>query len=325
MRKKNNLRVIVLYGILPLLLVSTIIIPVIFQSTIVDARTNESTLDGYSLLKWSPIIPIGILTPESSGHLKDEYDVVYDVLDGLNDDFGTHISIYRKAGSSATEYGLKYLLRYTERTHVSSHGQYHSTYKSGVDLYNGYIYSSDVNYWSISSPKSDLLFLSACESLGYNGHTESSLASSICSKSSVDMVVGYNDVVDAYSATYIAHKFWWFLTRAAEPYGGFDGHTSFNLAQASCQGHIDGLEAAASLGASAIIALAGAAVGGEVGLLLGAILGELAEQALLELTAGDWIELQQDTHDAFEYYGEVYVPELVWTGGGDPWGKDLPF
>ncbi|MHA1881959.1 MAG: hypothetical protein ACTSUO_02825 [Candidatus Thorarchaeota archaeon] len=321
MQKKNSLKAIVLYGILPLLLV-TLMIPVIIQTSSASTNDELRTLDGYPYLKYPSIIPVGIMTPETSGTLKNEYDVVYDVLDGLNDEYGPHLSIYRKVGSYASESGLRYLLKYTERTHISSHGQYHSTYKSGIELSDGYIYASDVNYWSISSPQSDLLFLSACQSLGYSSHTESTLASTICSKSSVDMVIGYNDVVDAYSAMYIAHKFWWFLTRAAEPYGGFNGQTSFNSAITAIAGHIAGLEAAASFGAAAVVAAAFAAVLGPVGVLVGAFLGELAEQALQHMIVGDWIELQEDTKNALEYYGESNVPELVWTGGGDPWGDD---
>ncbi len=318
------MKIVTFYLVLPVIIVAAFILPFANYPQSSSHRQDMVAPRGYNYLKYIPTIPLGLMTPEYSGVLRDEVDVVTDVLLGLNEGYGNLIELHLKIGSTATEYGLKTLLRVTERTHVSSHGQYSSSMgSSGVQLYDGYVYASDVSAWSISNPMSDLLFLSACNRMGYDGHTESTLAMEIKRVTSVDMVIGYNNVVDSYSSVYIAHKFWWYLTRAAEPYGGFDGHTSFDMAKDACQNHIYAMEAVAVGGAVVLIAWIWNYFAAES--ILAAILGEIAENALMLMTIGTWLNLQQQTCDALEYYGETEVPPLVWTGGGDPWGDDLPF
>lgn len=323
-KKRSSMKIVTFYLVLPVIIVAAFILPFANYPQSSSHRQDMVASRGYNYLKYTPTIPLGLMTPEYSGVLRDEVDVVADVLLGLNEGYGNLIELYLKIGSTATDYGLKTLLRVTERTHVSSHGEYNPQKRSGIELYyDDMVYAQDVTSWTLINPKSDLLFLSACESLGYDGHTESTLAQAFTLVSSVDMVIGYNDVVDSYSSVYIAHKFWWYLTRAAEPYGGFDGHTSFDMAKDACQNHIYAMEAVAVMGAVVLIAWIWNYFAAES--ILAAILGEIAENALMLMTIGTWLNLQQQTCDALEYYGETEVPPLVWTGGGDPWGDDLPF
>ncbi len=321
--QNSSKKVCVLYFLLPLMLAAIVLPHIVNISGSLMVHQHDK-LSGYPFLKYAPIIPLGAMTPETSGDLKSEYDVVVDVWQQLNSNYGTHVSIYKTAGTYADQSRLRSYLTVTERTHVSSHGVYSSQNGPGIQLASGWLYSAQVDGWSLSSPKSDLLVLSACNSLGYSNHADQSLAQAIVSKSSVAMVVGYRDVVDAYSATYFAHKFWWFMVSAAEPYGGFDGETSFDLAKAALYNHIESIKLVAGLGAPAFLAAIGYLLASLPGGIVGAVLGEIVEIALVNLFVGAWVDLQEQTLNSLDFYWVGSVAELRWTGGGHPGGGDLP-
>ena len=289
-------------------------------------HNEEYGLKNYPFLKGSAIIPLGSMTPDTNGVNKDEHDVVVDVWQQLNDNYGPHINVYTATGIYASIGKLKTYLSTTRMTHVSAHGKYSNSNGPQIILADGTLNWKTIGKWHLYSPQCKLLVLSACNSGGHDNVADHSLAQMIAEKSKVDMVVDYRDVVDAYSVIYFVHKFWWFMVSSRQPYGGFDAATSFRLAKNALQSHLDTIEQLGGKSVAALLALVGGEFAGPVGAVVGAILGELLEDGIAALTYGPWLDLQRQTLNALDYYLKpgASAPILSWKGSGDPGHVIMP-
>ncbi|MBD3159319.1 MAG: hypothetical protein GF309_11065 [Candidatus Lokiarchaeota archaeon] len=279
----------------------------------------------------------GLIAPSTKrDHHYDAYLGAKAALDFYNDFYAESsssldipITIKKAVGSSATHSRLRSYLSTTDRVHISSHGELTNT-GPNVDMYGADLNPRVVDYWSHVNGECELVFISACNSLGPgNGIVDTRLAEGIKDKTNVRMVIGYTGEVALDAAAFLAINFWYEHTAGLRipyhdtPTGGYDGATAFSRARYLLEEYLEDIRDGTNI-----------AVGTAVGLIAGLWFSSLETMAadffaelfaevwglsLADYIFKDYMEAWESAHDSFLCISDgEYVSSMtpVSTGGG---------
>ncbi len=216
---------VVIYVLIPLILI-TPFLPMLVnlhQRNIIAANQQDILL--YPLVIQRTM---GLMTPcEPSDRVYNDYEAVLKVLDEIP---AACLQKLLAVNENATIVALKDLLSITDRLHVAAHGVWSSD-KSIIYFNNQELTKNTINSWTFSGYRCKLILLSACNSMGHDGTKDNTLASRIMSKSGVQQVIGYKDVVDAGGAAIFASLFWTAHLWQNEDAGGTSSDDAYNKAR----------------------------------------------------------------------------------------------
>ncbi|NWF96089.1 MAG: CHAT domain-containing protein [Candidatus Thorarchaeota archaeon] len=316
----------VIYVVIPLILLTA------FLPVMVYVQQHEMAMQmQQDVLLYPKAIQhsMGLMTPVSSSDaVHKDYEAVKAVLDQIPD---ACISDKLAEGAAATIAKFQSFLSSTVRLHVAAHGNW-SAGESSVQLYDGQLKRSEVVKWSFQGFSCRLVVLSACNSMGHDGVQDNNLPTAIMSKSGVQQVIGYKDIVDAGGAALFASLFWMAHLWQNGEDGGIQSDEAYSLAR-------DGIhqvicdQALAALWQSFVIGV----IVGAISALLSVIFGPAGTYLGIILTAivqlytnVSWQTFVNAMNSA--YYNVVRCGQSVdgltyWSsgGGGGGGGEPLPF
>jgi len=330
MFRETRAKLYAIYVVLPLIIVSSVIYG--FYLVNENPRTHNQRKP---VTLGNP--EAGLIAPSTENdHHYDAYLGTKAALEFYNDFYADSsssldipITIKKAVGSSATLSRLKSYLSTTDRVHISSHGETTNAGPS-IDMSGTDLDPSRVRLWSGINGECELVFISACNSLGPgNGIVDTRLAESIKDKTNVLMVIGYTGEVALDAAAFLAMNFWYEHTAGLRipyhdtPTGGYDGATAFSRARYLLEEYLEDIRDGTNIAVGTAVGLIAGLWFGSLETMAGAffaeLFGELWGLSLGDLIFSEYIQAWENAHDSFLCISDgEYVSSMtpVSTGGG---------
>jgi len=300
-------KLIVVYVMLPLLILSFSMGAIMFFTNSNNNGSDIRSLRAFSTLS----IPVSLISHDVSGELYNEMNSVKDMFVEYNQEYGSRLGINVATGYAATLATMQNYISTTQRMHLSGHGTWNSAEGPKITMHNAFLTYDEVDQWNIQDGLCRFIYLSACDSMGHDGILDTDLANTLRSRTSVEAVIGFKDIVGIFGATLLSQSFWSFhVTYSC--IGGISTDSSYTDTADRIQFKINLIEAGGSiiLGV-AIEILMDCAESGVGSAFIGELLSEITNVALMTVLVGQI----QHALDSWELIGSN-VPGLYWSTGG---------